>query len=54
MLWVSQRALELRREAWTAKDELRDARRRLRHARFVPLFRSPWQRRTGKRRGRNE
>ena len=36
----SQRALELVKEAWTAKDELRDARRRLRHARLFLLFRS--------------
>ena len=41
--WVSQRAFELMKEAWTAKDELRDSRRRLRHIRWLfPLFRS-WQ-----------
>ena len=30
------------KEAWTAKDELRDSRRRLRHIRLFPLFRS-WE-----------
>ena len=38
--WVSRRAFELMKEAWTAKDDSRDARRRLRHARLFPLFRS--------------
>ena len=40
--WVSQRAFELVKEAWIAKDELRDSRRRLRHIRLFPQFRS-WQ-----------
>ena len=34
------------KEAWTAKDELRDSRRRLRHVRLSHLFRS-WQAATG-------
>ena len=38
--WVSRRAFELMKEAWTAKDDSRDARRRHRHARLFPLFRS--------------
>ena len=36
--WISRCAFELMKGAWTAKDELRDARRRLRHARLFPLF----------------
>ena len=40
--WVSQRAFELMKEAWTDKDELRGSRPRLRHIRLFPLFRS-WQ-----------
>ena len=36
--WVSQLAFQMMREAWTAKDELRDARQWFRPARLAPVF----------------